>query len=173
MAVNFFPQPMSKYVFNASIGLVPDTIDFSPAPDVIYIHAQAGSLSREQNANCLLSSFKIGGDIFDYFIDHYNGDLLILIHGPSPRIVHQLIYAFIGISSLEDNPPTPFILGASHLPSLISYNQWREAHLGEQHALLYLDSYAAFKAYMGYPLMDVHPKSLENYFVNISELLES
>ena len=95
------------------------------------------------------------------------------IHGPSPRIVHQLIYAFIGISSLEDNPPTPFILGASHLPSLISYNQWREAHLGEQHALLYLDSYAAFKAYMGYPLMDVHPQSLENYFVNISELLES
>ena len=173
MAVNFFPQPMSKYVFNASIGLVPDTIDFSPAPDVIYIHAQAGSLSRERNANYLLSSFRIGGDIFDYFIDHYNGDLLILIHGPSPRIVHQLIYAFIGISSLEDNPPTPFILGASHLPSLISYNQWKEAYLGEQHALLYLDSYAAFKAYMGYPLMDVHPQSLENYFVNISELLES
>ena len=122
MAVNFAPLPISKYIFDVSLGLVPDSLAFSPAPDVMYIHAQPGSLLRERNANFLLSSFKISGDIFDYFSDHYHGDLLILIHGPSPRLIHQLIYAFIGVSSIPDNPPTPFVIGASHLPSLISYS---------------------------------------------------
>ena len=171
MTVNIAPLPTNKYIFDVSLGLVPGSLTFSPAPDVIYIHAQPGSLLRERNASLLLSSFKISGYIFDYFLDHYHRDLLILIHGPAPRLIHQLINVFIGVSSIPGNPPTPFTIGASPLPSLINYTQWREANLGEFHDLLNLDSYDAFKSYMGYPLMDVKPPSLESYFLNLAELL--
>ena len=171
MTVNITPLPTNRYDFDVTLGLVPSSLSFSPAPDVIYIHAQPGSLLRERNASLLLSSFKISGDIFEYFLEHYNRDLLILIHGPTPRLVHQLINVFIGLSSIPGNPPTPFTIGASHLPSLINYTQWREAHLGEFHALLNLDSYEAFKQYLGYPIMDVKPPSLESYFSNLAELL--
>ena len=61
MTVNHTPLPTNRYDFDVTLGIVPGTISFSAAPDVLYLHAQPGSLLRERNASLLLSSFKMSG----------------------------------------------------------------------------------------------------------------
>ena len=117
MTVNHTPPPTNnKYDFGVAMGIAPATLSFSPAPDVMYLHPKPGSLLRERNASLLLSSFKMSQDILYYFLKHYDRDLLILIQGPSPRLIKQLVNVFVGPSTIPDNPPplSPLVPPISH-----------------------------------------------------------
>ena len=103
-------------------------------------------------------------------MEHDEEKFLILIHDLTSQLIKQIVATFTNPSTIPNNPPNPFILGASHFSTLVPYDQWREAHLGDHHASLALDTFLAYKMFLGYPLVMVESTSLQNYFLNLSGL---
>lgn len=98
------PPAEKFYEFDMAIGLAPNTLSFSPPPAVIYILAKPGTFLRERSASQLLATHKMMQELTEYYLKHYGEDLLILIHGPTPRLIKQLVNIFVNPSTIPYNP---------------------------------------------------------------------
>ena len=88
----------------------------------------------------------------DYFIGHFgNFHSFILLFRPSRRVLNNTIFTLSRAPSPILQDPPRFHIGVSRQPRLITFSEWRDAHIGNLLGQVNLGTYGSYCSFLAYP----------------------
>lgn len=172
-------QRVNQFVHDANRGVLPDPAvrarSLAGCP-VIQIFIPSGCYKRMAALSVVLAHAQIsdqlsqGGphlEMASYFLVQHGNSYLVLLEKATQRFVDKLCHLLTKPNNPLFGNSHPFLVSPSAHRKLISFDTWRQLHMGETCGPIFLDSHEVFDMFLASPMMGACPVPLYNYFAGL------
>ena len=168
-----------QFIHDSRVGVIPDPAMRARAlagTPVIQVFIPGACYRRMAAVSVILAHAQIsdqlsqGGphlDFASYCVVQYGSDYLILLEKATMRFLEKLCKMLMKRDDTMYGSTVPFLVSPSIHRRLISFDTWRQLHMGETIGNILMDSHAVYMLYLASPMMGETPVPLYNYFAGI------
>ena len=170
---------VQQFIHDSRVGVVPDPAvrarSLAGTP-VIQIFIPGACYMRMAAVSVVLAHAQIsdqlsqGGphlEIAGYFIVQYGSNYMILLERTTMRFLEKICKMLMKQDDGFYGSTVPFLVSPSVHRKLVSFDTWRQLHMGETVGNILLDSHAVYSLFLASPMMGETPVALYNYFAGI------
>ena len=168
-----------QFIHDSRMGVVPDPAlrarSLAGTP-VVQIFIPGACFKRMAAVSVVLAHAQIndqlsqGGphlELAGYSIVQYGSSYMILIERPTMRFLEKICKMLMKKDDSLYGSTVPFLVSPSVHRKLVSFDTWRQLHMGETVGNILLDSHAVYSLFLASPMLGVTPVPLYNYFAGI------
>ena len=168
-----------QFIHDSRVGVIPDPAMRARAlagTPVIQVFIPGACYRRMAAVSVILAHAQIsdqlsqGGphlDFASYCVVQYGSDYLILLEKATMRFLEQLCKLLMKRDDTMYGSTVPFLASPSIHRRLISFDTWKQQHMGETIGNILMDSHAVYMLYLASTMMGETPVPLYNYFAGI------
>jgi hypothetical protein len=170
---------VQQFIHDSRVGVIPDPAvrarSLAGTP-VIQIFIPGACYMRMAAVSVVLAHAQIsdqlsqGGphlEIAGYFIVQYGSNYMILLERTTMRFLEKICKMLMKQDDGFYGSTVPFLVSPSVHRKLVSFDTWRQLHMGETVGNILLDSHAVYSLFLASPMMGETPVALYNYFAGI------
>ena len=168
-----------QFIHDSRMGVIPDPAlrarSLAGTP-VVQIFIPGACFKRMAAVSVVLAHAQIndqlsqGGphlELAGYSIVQYGSSYMILIERPTMRFLEKICKMLMKKDDSLYGSTVPFLVSPSVHRKLVSFDTWRQLHMGETVGDILLDSHAVYSLFLASPMLGVTPVPLYNYFAGI------
>ena len=168
-----------QFIHDSRMGVIPDPAlrarSLAGTP-VVQIFIPGACFKRMAAVSVVLAHAQIndqlsqGGphlELAGYSIVQYGSSYMILIERPTMRFLEKICKMLMKKDDSLYGSTVPFLVSPSVHRKLVSFDTWRQLHMGETVGNILLDSHAVYSLFLASPMLGVTPVPLYNYFAGI------
>ena len=168
-----------QFIHDSRMGVIPDPAVRArclAGTPVIQIFIPGACYQRMAAVSVVLAHAKIsdqlctGGphlELASYFIVQYGSDYLILLERTTMHFLERICKLLMKQDDGFYGTTVPFLVSPSVHSHLVSYDTWRQLHMGETMGPILMDSHAVYMFFLASPMLGQTPVPLYNYFAGI------